>query len=153
LFDCATLGLTLRRHPLALLRPRLAARRLLTALQMRDLPHGCLVRACGMVTMRQQPQTAKGTVFVTLEDETGTVNVIVWKSLRDKQRTELVNAKLMAVFGVWQRQGGEGSGGGGEGSAGGGGPADQAVRHLVAKRLVDLTPLLGRLTASGRDFG
>ena len=60
---------------------------------------GRLVRACGLVVMRQQPQTAKGAVFVTLEDETGSVNVIVWKSLREKQRSELLHARLMAVYG------------------------------------------------------
>ena len=131
-FDYAALGFTLRRHPLALLRERLVPRRLLTAEQMKHLPHGSLVRACGLVTMRQQPPTAKGTVFVTLEDETGTVNVIVWKNLRDQQRAELLGARLLAVFGIWQREG--------------------EVRHLVAKRLVNLTPLLGRLATGSRDF-
>ena len=58
---------------------------------------------CGIVTVRQQPQTAKGTIFVTLEDETGPVNVIVWKSLREAQRAELLHSRLLAVYGVWQR--------------------------------------------------
>ena len=89
-------------------------------------------RACGIVIMRQQPETAKGTVFVTLEDETGTVNVIVWKDLRERQRSELLHSRLMAVFGVWQRQG--------------------EVRHLLAHRLVNLTPWLGRLASASRDF-
>ena len=79
-FDYASLGLTLRRHPLALLRPRLARMKLLSARQLHDLPSGQRVRACGIVTVRQQPQTANGTIFLTLEDETGPVNVIVWKS-------------------------------------------------------------------------
>jgi error-prone DNA polymerase len=126
-FDYAATGLTLRRHPVGLLRAELAAMKLRTAAQLCDLPDGRLVRACGIVVMRQQPQTAKGVVFVTLEDETGSVNVIVWKSLREKQRSELLHARLMAVWGVWQRDvesGGE-------------------VRHLIAQRLKDLTPLLG----------
>ena len=138
-FDYASLGLTLRRHPLALLRPRLARMKLLTAAQLHDLPSGRRVRACGIVTMRQQPQTANGTIFVTLEDETGPVNVIVWKSLREQQRDDLLKARLLAVDGVWQRD--VDSGG--------------QVRHLVAARLKDLTPLLGRLgrqAASSRDF-
>ena len=97
-----------------------------TSAQLRDLPSGRLVRACGLVVMRQQPQTAKGVVFVTLEDETGSVNVIVWKSLAEKQRSEWLHSRLMAVYGVWQR----------EVESGG------QVRHLIAKRLVDLTPLL-----------
>lgn len=138
-FDYASMGLTLRRHPLALLRPRLARMKLLSAAQLHDLPSGRKVRACGIVTVRQQPQTANGTIFVTLEDETGPVNVIVWKSVREQQRDELLKSRLLAVHGVWQRDvesGGE-------------------VRHLIATRLEDLTPLLGRLgqqAGDSRDF-
>ena len=135
-FDYASTGLTLRSHPLALLREQLSTMKLRTAAELRDLPNGRLVRACGIVVMRQQPQTAKGVVFVTLEDETGSVNVIVWKSLREKQRSALLHARLMAVYGVWQRDvesGGE-------------------VRHLIAQRLVDLTPLLGGLATQSREF-
>jgi len=135
-FDYASTGLSLRRHPVALLRDQLTEMNLLTAAQLSDLPNGRLVRACGLVVMRQQPQTAKGVVFVTLEDETGSVNVIVWKSLREQQRSELLYSRLMAVYGVWQRDaetGGE-------------------VRHLIAKRLKDLTPLLGGLTTHSREF-
>ncbi|HWP12270.1 MAG TPA: error-prone DNA polymerase, partial [Ramlibacter sp.] len=102
-FDYASLGLTLRRHPLALLRPRLARMKLLSAAQLHDLPDGRRVRACGIVTVRQQPQTAHGTIFVTLEDETGPVNVIVWKTLREEQRDDLLKARLLAVDGIWQR--------------------------------------------------
>ncbi len=136
LFDYAALGLTLRSHPVALLRAQLSKLKLQTAAQLHDLPSGRLVRACGIVVMRQRPQTAKGVTFVTLEDETGSVNVIVWKSLQDKQRAELLRARLMAVYGVWQRD--EDSGG--------------EVRHLIAKRLVDLTPLLGGLSTASREF-
>ena len=135
-FDYAATGLTLRTHPVALLRERLAKMGLLSAAELRGLPHGRLVRACGIVVTRQQPQTAKGVVFVTIEDETGSVNVIVWKSLREKQRGELLHSRLMAVYGVWQRDvesGGE-------------------VRHLVARRLRDLTPMLGSLATQSRDF-
>ncbi|WP_397409804.1 error-prone DNA polymerase [Polaromonas sp.] len=141
LFDYQSTGLTLRRHPLALLRPRLARRGLLSAGELNALPNGREVAACGIVTVRQQPQTAKGTIFVTLEDETGPVNVIVWKSLRETQRHEVLHARLLAVYGVWQRSEEsdtrEGYG---------------AVRNLVAHRLEDLTPLLGRLGTSSRDF-
>jgi error-prone DNA polymerase len=135
-FDYAAVGLTLRAHPVALLRGALSKMKLLTAAQMRNYPSGKLVRACGLVTMRQQPQTAKGVVFVTLEDETGTVNVIVWQSLKERQRQELMRSRLMAVYGVWQRD--DDSGG--------------EVRHVIAKRLVDLTPMLGELATSSRDF-
>ncbi len=135
-FDYAATGLTLRSHPLALLREQLRPMRLQTADQLREQPDGRLVRACGLVVMRQQPQTAKGVVFVTLEDETGSVNVIVWKSLREKQRSELLHSRLMAVYGVWQRD----MASGGE------------VCHLIAKRLVNLTALLGGLASHSREF-
>jgi error-prone DNA polymerase len=85
--------------------------------------------------MRQQPQTAKGVVFVTLEDETGTVNVIVWKAVKERFRQEVYRSRLMAVYGIWQRD-----------------PESGAVCHVVAKRLVDMTHLLGSLSTSSRDF-
>ena len=135
-FDYAAVGLTLRQHPLALLREQLSKEKLLTADQLRDLPDGRLVRACGIVVMRQQPQTAKGVTFVTLEDETGSVNVIVWKAIKDRQRSELIRSRLLSVYGVWQR----------DVESGG------AVCHLIARHLRDLTPLLGGLTTLSREF-
>ncbi|WP_332825060.1 error-prone DNA polymerase [Ramlibacter sp.] len=137
-FDYASTGFTLRNHPVALLRRKLAKLKLLSASELHDLPHNRRVGACGIVTVRQQPQTAKGTIFVTLEDETGPVNVIVWKHVRESQRDALLHSKLMAVRGVWQRD--VDSGG--------------QVRHLIAETLEDLTPLLGRLGKLGgsRDF-
>jgi error-prone DNA polymerase len=139
-FDYAATGLTLRRHPLALLRGQLARWQLLTAAQLRDLPDGTPTRACGIVTVRQQPGTAKGVTFVTLEDETGTVNVIVWKALREAQRSALVHARLLAVEGTWQR------------STDADGESSGEARHLIARRLKDLTPLLGNLMTGSRDF-
>ena len=135
-FDYAALGLTLRSHPLALLRDQLAKQSLMTAAKLHDLPNGRLVRACGIVVMRQRPQTAKGVTFVTLEDETGSVNVIVWKSLQERQRAELLRSRLLAVYGVWQRD----TDSGGE------------VCHLIAHHLKDLTPLLGQLRTQSREF-
>jgi len=129
MFDYAALGLSLRRHPMALLRQRLSAMRFASSQALHDLPDGRLVRACGIVTLRQQPGTAKGVVFVSLEDEHGSVQVIVWKSVRERQRQALMNAKLLGVYGTWQRAG--------------------EVRNLIAQRLVDLTYLLGRLAAPG----
>lgn len=131
-FDYASLGLTLRRHPLALLRERLSAQRLQTAKALQDAPNGRLARACGIVTVRQQPATASGVIFVTLEDETGTVNVVVWKRVREQFRHALLRSRLLAVYGVWQREG--------------------EVRHLIAHHLRDMTPLLGRLATTSRDF-
>jgi error-prone DNA polymerase len=136
--DYASLGFTLRRHPLALLRPRLARMRLSSAEQLREVPSGRTVRACGIVMGRQRPGTAKDTIFVTLEDETGNVNVIVWSHVVEAWREPLLKSHLLAVQGTWQRDvdsGGE-------------------VRHLVATGFKDLTPLLGRLAKSNksRDF-
>ena len=100
------------------------------------------MRACGIVTVRQRPGTAKGTMFVTLEDETGPVNVIVWPALVDVWRNALLRSQLLAVEGVWQCSAGP--------------PGSTAVvRHLVAQRFKDLTPLLGRMGQAlqgSRDF-
>ncbi|MBZ8142702.1 error-prone DNA polymerase, partial [Rubrivivax gelatinosus] len=131
-WDYAATGLTLRRHPLAILRPLLAARKLMSAEQLHNLPDGRLVSACGIVTVRQQPETAHGTMFVSLEDETGSVQVIVWRAVKERLRGPLLSARLMAVKGRWQKEG--------------------DVRNLIAGHVEDLTPLLGRLTTESRDF-
>ncbi|MCR5866153.1 error-prone DNA polymerase [Aquincola sp. J276] len=133
LLDYAATGLTLRRHPVALLRGRLQGRGWLSAEELGRLRGGARTWACGIVTMRQQPDTANGTVFVTLEDETGTVNVIVWKRLREQQRNALLRSRLLAVAGQWQ-------------------VSEEGVRHLVARRLLDVSPWLGALSTSSRDF-
>ena len=133
LWDYAATGLTLRRHPLALLRPRLAREGLLTARQLDAVRSGRPAKACGIVTGRQKPQTAKGTLFVTLEDETGNVQVIVWPKVYEEHRSTILGARLLAVEGVWQR-------------------GDGDVRHLLARRFSNLSPLLGRLQTESRDF-
>jgi error-prone DNA polymerase len=130
--DYRSQGLTLGRHPLALLRKQLLAKRFVPADVLMDFQDGQLARGAGLVTVRQRPGTAKGVLFVTLEDETGNVNVIVWPSLVEQYRREVLGASLLGVYGVWQRQG--------------------QVRHLVAKRLVDLSDMLGKLDARSRDF-
>jgi error-prone DNA polymerase len=130
--DYASTGLTLGRHPLALLRTHLSRMRFSAAEKIRLLRSGSRVRAAGIVTGRQRPGTASGTVFVTLEDETGYVNVIVWPHLIERQRRELLGARLMGVEGVLEREG--------------------EVVHLVARRLTDHSALLGRLATSSRDF-
>ncbi len=130
--DYRRLGLTLRRHPLALLRRQLRERRLATADEIMQVPHGRLVRTAGIVIGRQRPDTASGVVFVTLEDETGAVNVIVWRDLGDRQRRELLGSRLLGVHGKVEREG--------------------AVVHVLASRLTDLTPLLGTLRTRSRDF-
>ena len=136
LADYRSLGLTLGRHPLALLRAQLDAFKVQPASRLRTFPNGRLARASGLVTHRQRPETAKGTMFVTLEDDTGAVNVIVWPKVVDAQRKPLLAATLLTVFGQWQRQG----------------EGDAAVMHLVATRMIDHTHLLGGLVSRSRDF-
>ncbi|MBC7663500.1 MAG: hypothetical protein H7276_06820 [Caulobacter sp.] len=133
LADYRALGLSLKGHPLALLRSALAPFKVQQAsLLNAEYRPGQLARASGLVTHRQQPGTAKGVVFVTLEDETGTVNVIVWPAVAALQRKPLLAASLLTVYGVWQREG--------------------EVRHLVAKTLVDHSPMLQGLVTRSRDF-
>jgi error-prone DNA polymerase len=130
--DYRSLGLSLRRHPLALLRPNLQRRRLLDAAGIQQLPHGRAARTAGIVTCRQRPDTASGVIFITLEDETGTLNVVVWRKLLERQRREVLGARLLGVYGTVERQ--------------------AEVVHLVAGRLLDLSPLLGDLQPPSRDF-
>ncbi|ABB09750.1 error-prone DNA polymerase [Burkholderia lata] len=132
LADYHTTGLTLDRHPVALLRPELRARRLSSAAELHDRPDGRLARACGLVTARQMPGTAKGVMFMTLEDETGCVNLIVRPELLARQRRETLDSRLLAASGVWQ--------------------VASDVRHLVVQHFEDLTPLLGGLRTSSREF-
>ncbi|MCC7083064.1 MAG: error-prone DNA polymerase, partial [Burkholderiales bacterium] len=130
--DYRSVGLTLRRHPLALLRPRLERYRMLSAEALRTLAHGRTAQVAGIVTCRQRPGTASGVVFLTLEDETGYANVVVWRSLLERQRREVLSARLLGVHGTIERQG--------------------DVVHVLATRLRDLSALLGELPTESRDF-
>ena len=130
--DYDTLGLTLRRHPLALLRSKLRSRNMCTATEISQARHGQLIRTAGIVTCRQRPATASGVIFVTLEDETGHVNLVVWNDIAERQRRELLGARLLAVSGQVQREG--------------------LVVHVLARKLEDLSPMLGRLNTTSHDF-
>jgi error-prone DNA polymerase len=130
--DYASLGLTLGRHPLALLRGRLDAERLLPAGELVRAGSGAAVRTAGLVLMRQRPSTASGVTFLTLEDESGQVNVIVWERVGRAQRRALLESRLLEVHGELQQQ--------------------EGVTHLIARRLIDRTALLGALLARSRDF-
>jgi error-prone DNA polymerase len=130
--DYASLGLTLGRHPLALLRERLRAASLLSASELGSAANGAAVRTAGIVLMRQRPATASGVTFVTLEDESGQVNVIVWEHVGRVQRRALIESRLLEVHGELQCQDG--------------------VTHLIARRLIDRTALLGQLLTRSRDF-
>jgi error-prone DNA polymerase len=130
--DYATLGLTLGRHPLALLRPRLDGLGFRAAAVVRALAHDAGVAAAGIVITRQRPASASGVVFVTLEDETGYLNLIVWERLAQRARRALLESCLLGVRGRVQREG--------------------EVLHLIARELVDLSALLGDLRTESRDF-
>ena len=130
--DYASLGLSLERHPLCLLRLQLQAKGVVTAAQLRDCRHGQWVKVAGLVINRQRPGTATGVIFATLEDETGHVNLVVWSHIAERQRRELLAARLLRVAGRVQREG--------------------EVIHIVARRLWDDTALLGRLLTRSRDF-
>jgi error-prone DNA polymerase len=136
LADYRATGLSLNTHPLALLREQLAAFKVQPASVLRGFRNGQPARASGLVTHRQRPETAKGVVFVTLEDETGTVNIIVWPDVAEAQRKPLLGSTLLTVLGVWQREG--------EGA--------RAVMHLIARKLVDHSPLLNGLATHSRNF-
>jgi len=130
--DYGSLGLSLRRHPLALLRKRLEARGIVPTAALWDLPTGRRVTTAGLVITRQRPGSASGVTFVTMEDETGHVNLIVWKRIAEEQRAALLGSRLLEVRGPLQREG--------------------DVLHVIAQRLTDLSALLGELTFESRDF-
>ena len=130
--DYRSLGFSLGRHPLALLRPHLRHLQLGTAEEVGELRHGERIRAAGLVINRQRPSTASGVIFMTLEDETGCINVVIWPWVAERQRRIVLGARLMAVHGSIEREG--------------------AVVHLVANRLVDHSALLGSLETRSRDF-
>jgi error-prone DNA polymerase len=134
--DYRATALTLRRHPLALLRSRLEGLRLSTAAHVAASRHKQPIRASGIVTCRQRPGTASGVTFVTLEDETGTINVVVWRAVAEKYRRELLSATLLTIYGHVERID----------------TAHAPVVHLIAQRLVDHSALLGGLTLPSRDF-
>ena len=130
--DYQSLGLTLGRHPLAVIRRHLDACRYITAEQLGDVPTGRKVAIAGLVITKQRPGTASGVTFVTLEDETGCSNLIVWKKVAEAQRSVLLNARLMGVQGELQKEG--------------------KVIHVIATKLIDHSELLGELCVKSRNF-
>lgn len=130
--DYALVGTTMGRHPMAILRPKLRQLRCRDSNELRSLEHGRPVTVAGLVTGRQRPGTASGVTFVTLEDEHGMVNVVVWRALAERQRKELVHSSMLQVYGRLETK--------------------EGVRHLIASRLVDLTDMLNGLATRSRDF-
>ena len=132
--DYATQGLSLTLHPLALIRPALKRRRVLSSeIAIKKSKNGERIRCAGIVTVRQHPGTAKGVTFVTIEDETGPINVVVWRALAEKQHRELLESSVMAVDGVMQI-------------------SEDGVHHLIAEKLYDYSTLLPELSFASRDF-
>lgn len=132
LTDYAILGTTLGPHPLALLRDHLRGLRCRSSRNLTELEHGRPVSVAGLVIGRQRPQTASGVIFVTLEDEFGMINVVVWRDLAERQRRVLIQSQLLRIDGHLESANG--------------------VRHVIAGRLNDLTPLLTGLDIRSRDF-
>jgi error-prone DNA polymerase len=130
--DYRHVGVSLGRHPLDLLRARFAAAQVLTAREVAELETGARVRAAGLVVTRQRPSSAAGVTFVTLEDETGYLNLVVWERVAERFRKALLGAALLGVLGKVQKEAG--------------------VLHVVAERLVDHSGLIGQLVARSRDF-
>jgi error-prone DNA polymerase len=130
--DYRSSGLTLGRHPLSLLRDQLEDDRIVTSRGLAELPDGEAVRVAGIVTARQRPQSAGGVMFITLEDETGCVNLIVWERVWSAQRRIANGSRLLEVSGTLQKEAG--------------------VTHVVAKKLADRTRMLGALVTHSRDF-
>jgi len=132
LADYAVLGLTLGAHPVSLLRARLTRDRCLRSGELRHRCSGSTVRAGGLVTLRQRPATANGTTFLSLEDEDGAFQVIVWKRLGAAQRPALTGSRLLIVEGRWEMADG--------------------VGNLIASHLLDRSAWLGELDTRSRDF-
>ncbi|HEY2677722.1 MAG TPA: error-prone DNA polymerase [Steroidobacteraceae bacterium] len=130
--DYGSTGLTLRRHPLALLREKLQKRGIVPTQQLWEQPNGKLVITAGLVITRQRPGSAGGVTFVTMEDETGYVNLIVWNQVAVEQRAALLESRLLEVQGTLQREG--------------------DVQHVIAQRLTNLSPMLGDLVVASRNF-
>ena len=130
--DYERVGLSLKAHPVSLVRSQLQSRRVVSAKSLGQRPDGARVRIAGLVTVRQRPQTASGVTFLTLEDETGTLNIVVWRRLAETQRRVLRESRLLALDGRIERVDG--------------------VQHVVAERLHDYSALLDGLAARSRDF-
>jgi error-prone DNA polymerase len=130
--DYGSTGLTLRRHPLSLLREKLRRRGVLPTEELWAQANGKQVITAGLVITRQRPGSAGGVTFVTMEDETGYVNLIVWNSVAIEQRSALLESRLLEVQGKLQREG--------------------DVQHVIAQRLTNLSAMLGDLTVASRNF-
>jgi error-prone DNA polymerase len=129
--DYASLNLTLKSHPLAFLRTEFARERLVTAAELAHLPVDKRLSIAGIVLIRQRPGSANGVVFITVEDETGIANFIVWPAILERFRRAALGATLLRCTGKLQRE--------------------ESVIHVVAERLEDMTPRLNTLRDRNGD--
>lgn len=130
--DYRTIGLSLRQHPVALLRDELTERRAVKAEMLTKMRNGERTRVAGLVLVRQRPGTASGVIFMTLEDETGIANIIVWPRMFEEYRAQILGGRLVAIDGVVQTESG--------------------VTHVIAERAHDCTSMLSRLSAHGANL-
>lgn len=128
----ASVGMTLGRQPLAFIRKKLAAQRCLTSLELAQVPRGRAVRFAGIVRLRQRPQTASGITFLTLEDEHGMVNALVWRRVAEEQRRPFLESRLMAIDGRLERS--------------------EGVQHLIVQRMENYGEMLEGVAMGSRDF-
>ena len=129
--DYSAFGLSLRNHPMAFMRGTLRAKGMATAADLKNLPDGRYVKIAGLVLFRQRPATAKGTIFVTIEDETGAANLIVWPKTAAQYRRAVFGAKVLLCEGVLQKE--------------------SNVIHVVSRHLTDWTPMLKNLQPGQSD--
>src|SRR5689334_14580155 len=126
--DYQTIRLSLKAHPMAFLRDHYAGQKFVTADRLKAIRDGKHLSIAGLVLIRQRPGSAKGVVFITIEDETGVANLVVWPDVFEKQRKIVMGARLMAVHGIVQRD------------------PDSNVIHVVARRVEDHTHMLSHLS-------
>lgn len=129
--DYASTSLSIKAHPVSFIRPELSQLKILSASQLELAKHGDQVKVAGLILVRQRPGTASGICFITLEDETGTMNLVVFRQLFDKYRKEIIQSKLLMVEGELQREG--------------------EVIHVIVKRCHNASRLLEKLTATGDE--
>ncbi len=129
--DYAATSLSLKAHPVSFVREKLELLRIVSTNQLVLIQEGSMVKVAGLVLVRQRPGTAKGVCFITIEDETGVANLVVFEKLFDKYRKEILQARLLMVEGILQREG--------------------EVIHVIARRFYDLSKLLRHLTTSKNE--
>ena len=129
--DYTATGLTLRQHPLALLRPALTKLGYHDTRRLNTARPGSSIRLPGIVLMRQRPGTAKGIVFVTLEDEFGIANLVIYTDVGERDRSALIGARLMLAEGRIEREADH---------------SEVPITHLICRKLIDRSDLLGTLT-------